>query len=96
MVLTANKQMKLSESLTDRSDGWVEWWGVAITHTLRWIIPSFVSGTMRARRAGFKKDRHTVSSQEPLEGRQPSLRYINKKETSLRVVGVWDLKRKHC
>lgn len=41
------------------------WGGVAITHMLRWIIPSFVSWTMRARRAGLKKDRHTASSQEP-------------------------------
>lgn len=48
--------------------GWWGWGlggGVAITHMLRWIIPSFVRCTMRARGAGLKKDRHTVSSQQP-------------------------------
>lgn len=39
--------------------------GGAITHMLRWIIPSFVRWTMRARRAGLKKDWHTVSGQQP-------------------------------
>lgn len=61
----ANKRMKLSESLTDGGDGWTVGRGVAITHMLRWIIPSFVRCTMRARGAGLKKDRHTVSSQQP-------------------------------
>lgn len=102
----ANKRMKLSESLTDGGDGWTVVGGgegVAITHMLRWIIPSFVRCTMRARGAGLKKDRHTVSSQQPWRDGSRARGIAAKRETwnysafwKEVAVSQWDLKRKHC